>query len=790
MKTNFMPRVSEVKKPESFSSVLFPTLVEARKQFPAQMTFKTGIQDFKNVPMLRLEHSPREFSAEVNGFYDITSTPNAVFSIKCDPQGTEVSRLHLMIRPGVLMGITWKFPRNLSGTETRCVERRAAEQVEDLNSTYELWEITFPQPVHDPFVFQLALLMLPSSSQSLNSDAAASEQTAEQTAEQAAEQAMEQETAGQLNRELAADYLRKNSQERGIWWRKHFPNGLNLPLIDVTDAVKCTGSVMLQNDVTDEVLVETQEMIPSILSREETSGILFKTASEDCGLYRYTPHAISNTPRPQLKLQWRNQSIGVQKAWIWKEFCQSQFFTNGTILHSATFKIENIDAQQLELSIRSPYKPPVEILGIIVNGFQVPFETLVKSETVTADSKAAGSQTAGSADSKETPSSAEHKPSEISVQSGSPLPKTSRSDSGIPTKGIRAVASSAPGEDFRLVIPFPVWQRENEVIVQWLERKPAWSIFTTLEPPEISTNLLVLQKSWQAWIPENFVPFGEDEDFRKEEPEDGFSGEGTAETGAESEKGSGSENVRNDSLLVRLFGPFRLGKNIFSRPENLTLSEIESPIPLDSRSLEKLSSFGLDEKSGGQSSRLAILSQERNTHSVVGWNSFTQSKGKPIFVIYGNILEASRWFLLLLVGFLASWVLVPYRLVRVWICGLAGAFCMLVPLAWTPFFSGIFLGMGTSFINSSLRRHIRYVSENRKPVISVKAPSESAHSSKAVKSPSESARSQGAGKSRSDHAQASKTTETLEGSSIILTVEPQPELKSTAGSTRKKEEKS
>ncbi|MBQ6108886.1 MAG: hypothetical protein IJK97_11810, partial [Thermoguttaceae bacterium] len=590
------------------------------------------------------------------------------------------------------------------------------------------------------------------------------------------EQTTDPKTTGPLNRDLIADYSNKSPQERGIWWRKYFPNGLNLPLIDVTDAEKCTGSVTLQNDVTDEVLVETQEMIPSILSQKETSGILFKTASEDCELYRYTPHAISNTPRPQLKLQWRDQTIGVQKAWIWKEFCQSQFFTNGTILRSVSFKIENIDAQQLELSIRSPYKTPVEFLGIIVNGFQVPFETLEKPASDVA-------QDGDTADSVESIKSSED-PAKGNVSA----PEIASQDPEVPTKGIRAVASSAAGEEFRLVIPFPVWQRENEVIVQWLERQPSWRVFTTLNPPEISTNLLVLQRTWEAWIPESFVPFGEDEFFWKNDSKDDFSQDETAGADKAPETASQKGEFQNDSLLVRLFGPFRLGKNIFSRPENLTLTEIESPIQLDSRSLEKLTSFGLDDELGSHSPSLAILSRERVPHSVVGWNAYTQSKKRPIFVIYGNMMEASRWFLLLFVGFLASWVLVPYRILRVWLCGLAGVFCMLVPMVWTPFFSGIFLGLGVSFINSSLRRHIRYVSENQKPVISVKYSPSSAESSKSSKSSNSLSSSKSSNSSK--FSKASKTTETLEESSIILTVEPSPVLGSSAGSTRKKEEKS
>ncbi|MBQ9454355.1 MAG: hypothetical protein IJU53_01645 [Thermoguttaceae bacterium] len=735
MKPIIVPRSSEPKKQESFSSVLFPTLADARKQFPEQMSFKTGVQDFKNVPMLRLEHSAREFSAEVNGFYDITSTPNAVFSIKCDPQGTEVSRLHLMIRPGILTGINWKFPRNLGGTETRCIERSAPEEVEDLNTTYELWEITFPQPVHDPFVFQLALLVLPSSSHPLNNEKMVS-----------TEPTMEPKTNGPLNQGLMADFSGKSSAEREVWWRNFFPNGLNLPLIDVTDAVNCTGSITLQNDVTDAVLVETQEMIPSILSQKETSGILFKTASEDCGMYRYSPHAISNTPRPQLKLQWRNQNIGVQKAWVWKEFCQSQFFTNGTILRSVSFKIENIDAQQLELSILSPYKTPVEFLGIFVNDAQIPFETLVKPDSKVPEGKARE-------DTEDALSSLESK-----------------------SKGIRAVASSVKDGEFHLVIPFPVWQRENEVIVQWLEHQPAWSVFATLNPPQISTNLLVLQKSWETWIPENFVPFGKNDVSWKIDSKDIASDEETTGAKVDTPNVSQKRDFQKDSLLVRLFGPFRLGKNIFSRPENLTLTEIESPIPLDPRSLEKLSSFGPEEKSGGHSSNLAILSRERVSHTVVGWNAFTQSTERPIFVIYGNIVEALRWFLLLFVGFLASRVLAPYRLLRVWLCCLSGIFCMLVPMAWTPIFSGIFLGFGVSFINSSLRRHFRYVSGNMKPVISVKSPPAPTPASKSSKS--------------LNYSFATKTTEVLEESAIFLIEGTGSGLDPSTGNSREKEEKS
>lgn len=683
--TNSQMRIPQTENANSDESFIgFPTMREARKQFPPQMTFLTGIQDFKNVPMLRLEYAAKTFTAEVRGFYDITSNPNAIYRISCTPQDSEVERLRIVIRPGVLLGTTWKFPRSLSGSSAVCVERRKAERLEETNSSFELWEITFPQPIREPFEFEVVLLTAQTLTNSVSSaDGRQNEAEKNRLAE---------------GTQMPGDYAQLTPNAQLEWWRNHFPNGLNLPLLDVPDASECRGTITLQNDVTDCVLVETQEMIPAIISFDEIVSFFPKNASEDCCCFRFKPHSISNSPAPFLKLRWRPQNLSIPNAWIWQESCQSQFFANGRILHSAAFKIENIDSRQIRLAIANPSGEKMDFLGVIVNGQRISVESVLQPF-------------AG-------------KKNGVSEKSTTHFEK--KFDSGFS-------AFSTP-QNYQLRIPFPVWQRQNEIIVQWMETTPKWQISATLAPPKITADLRVLQSSWKAWIPENFVPirqFSVDENWKRETknvPQDsGNSVKERAETEIAGDSGlrkvpSGKLKIVKDSPFLRLFGTLRLGKNVFSRPENLVPSEIESPIELDSNSIRRMS-FGLFEEESERKplSHIVIFSQDQAPHSIVGWNCCFQEENQPIFVIYGNVLEAVRWFLLLFTCFLMSWLFAPWRFFRIALCGAAASCCMVVPLVWTPVFSGIFLGVAASFIDSSIRRHLRYASENCKPIILVQA---------------------------------------------------------------------
>ncbi|MDO4630444.1 MAG: hypothetical protein Q4C70_14795, partial [Planctomycetia bacterium] len=654
-------------------------LAEVRKSFPENMTFLTGIQDFKNVPMLRLEHATKTFTAEIHGFYDITPSPNSLFRIKCDPQGTELERMRVMIRPGALLGSTWKFPRHLSGIEPVCLERQPLEQAEDVNASFELWELRFPQPQREPFEFELVLM----TTESVTQDARVENGDD-------FNDFWHHSPTGQTVLEESAFV----SDAQYSWWREHFPHGFRLPLLDVIDAQKCTGTITLRNDVTDSILAETQEMIPVLLPIEDSLEFKPENA-EDCCRYSYEPHTVSNSPGPRLTLIWRERKASVKQAWIWELGCQSQFFTNGKVLHSARFNIENIDAYQLTFTLENPKKRKVDFLGILVNGQRIPAELVILPPEETENMENSAGNNA--------------------------LWNHSASSS------VRGTKKDIIQHKYRLRIPFPLWRRQSEMVIQWLETVPSWYLCASLSPPEISVDLPVLQKNWDAWIPESYVPLKRFSVF--ECPPRSTLTCANHET-AESENplnnvnhvesGNLGSRFPKDTIFLRLFGTLRLGKSIFSRPESLTPGEIDSPITLDAQTIRELSTEKFFRELG-----TTFWAREQIPYTLVGWNECAQDGKCPIFVIYGNILESVRWFLLLFVCFLASWILAGHRIIRVLVCGISGALSMLVPIVWTPVFSGIFLGVAASYLGSSVRHHLRHAAEVGVPVIQVKKDSSS-----------------------------------------------------------------
>lgn len=271
------------------------------------------------------------------------------------------------------------------------------------------------------------------------------------------------------------------------------------------------------------------------------------------------------------------------------------------------------------------------------------------------------------------------------------------------------------------------------MVIQWLETVPAWRLCASLTPPKISVDLPVLQKDWDAWIPESYVSLKRFSVFECP-PRNTLTcvnnvtseGKNPAENvnHGENENHTETDNVGSrfpgDTIFLRLFGTMRLGKSIFARPESLTPGEIDSPITLDVQAIRELSTENFFRDSG-----TSFLAREQMPYSLVGWNECAQEGNYPIFVIYGNILESVRWFLLLFVCFLASWLLAGHRIIRVLVCGTSGTLCMVVPMVWTPVFSGIFLGVAASYLGSSVRHHLRHAAEVGVPVIQVKKDSSS-----------------------------------------------------------------
>ncbi len=270
-----------------------------------------------------------------------------------------------------------------------------------------------------------------------------------------------------------------------------------------------------------------------------------------------------------------------------------------------------------------------------------------------------------------------------------------------------------------------------------MENTPPLLIGSHLKPPQISTDLLVLETSWEAWIPENYVPlhqFSINGSWQRAESAEEKASSNrfglllskkTPKINKDSEKNKKTGAtydlpIVRDTLLLRLFGSMRLGKNIFSRPEQLLPRNIESPIELDSRAIRNLSRCPWeDPQSPNPLSHIVIFHLSASSYTNVGWNLCTQNDARPIFIVYGNVLEASRWLILLVTCILSIWFLSPYRLFRVGLCGSAAVSCMLVPLVWTPICSGVFLGAGCSFIYSSIRRHLQYNASKLKPFIIV-----------------------------------------------------------------------
>ncbi len=679
--TNPFPKPS----PESDKKISFagyPTLQAAQKHCPDHLEFLIGIQDFKNTPMIYLENSTKTFSAKISGHYDISYDPEAVYRISCNPQGAELTRMKILIRPGILLGVNWKFPPALRGSRAVCLEQAPIRNADEMASSFELWEITFPQAQREPFEFEMILLTI--------------QMLTESPVNLLMENGSNSEYFNLFNgkNSLWEDYLPLNSKEQREWWKKHFPNGFLLPLIDLPEARECSGSILVENDVKDMIQIETQEMIPVLLPLRDFNEISGSGKLKDICLYRFNPHSISSTPEPFLKLHWRNSSLPLPQAWIWKNSCQSQFFPNGKILHSAELLVENVDASDFCIQIHQNGRQNLEVLNILVNGLRVPFEKIQISDL---------------------------------------------SENGASIRQLR--------------IPFPTRERKNEIIVQWMERKSPLHIFASLLPPKISTNLDVLQRDWKIWIPENFVVLTSSREKtnsffqiseKSAEGKKAFTPvNGISYLSSDSERtNAGYDSLKNpalntlfkekngsspqfapkiekDTIFLRLFGTLRLGKSIFSQPEILNPEDIDLPIPLDSKWIRQLSTVNTEQAKRDSifSQYTEILSPERMPYSVVGWNFCSPKDIQPVLIVYGNILESARWFLLILTCVLTSWLLAPHRPLRIFLCGTSAVLCMLVPFVWTPIFSGIFLGIIAAFLGSSVYRHQKYVSENAKPVI-------------------------------------------------------------------------
>ncbi|MDO4575352.1 MAG: hypothetical protein Q4D98_09085 [Planctomycetia bacterium] len=319
-------------KPETTFSA---TLNRARALFPANVSFLVASQDFRDLPMLQVERRPRAFQAVVEGFYDLTVSPRAVFKIRCNPQGSMVDRVRVQIRPATLAGTSWKFPKNLLGSEAKCLERKSFSEGDHPNDTSELWEISLRNPRQEPFEFELVLL--------------------------SEEMLIPKRQAGNEKKNPSSG----NPVRIREWWTSHFPEGLGLPLVNLPDAQTGTGTVTCRRDVADDISIETHEMTP-VLSVPSPGENLVST--DGCWTYRYAPLSLSNTMAPYWKLCWRATGGEAMSSWIWNQEVQTQFFPGGASLHVVTLNVENLGHDALTVTLPGLTPDEISLFGVIVNG--------------------------------------------------------------------------------------------------------------------------------------------------------------------------------------------------------------------------------------------------------------------------------------------------------------------------------------------------------------------------------------------------------------------------------------
>lgn len=671
---------------------VFEMLNRAREHFPEHTVFLTGIQDFRTAPMLHLERLPQQFTVKVHGFYDIAFDSSAIFRISCDPKGAEIDRIQVMIRPGTLLGTSWKFPRHLHGSEAECIQRHSINDPQDLNASFELWEIRFPHPQREKFDFEVALLTT-SAFETGDPVRNGEEETNEKIYLRASESAL-------LN-----SYVSMTQDEQRAWWRTHFPDGLDLPLIDVLNASECSGLVTLKNDITDRIHVETREMAPTLLSVAELSGILGENALEDCVQFRFDPHAISNSPAPILKLNWKNQNVSLPSAWIWENVCRTHCFGNGKRGHLLTFRIENVDQDQMMLRIH-PDQPgrTMELWAVWVDGQRLPLDSVLLSSGSAGETGTVqvGERSAGA--SEEDP--------------GEKAGEKARGKAGENTEtafmqkkdlGTDFICAEVGGTVLR--IPFPRWKREIQVSVQWLEATEKPGIFQRLDPPKFSTDLPLLQRVWQVRFPENFVPLY------------GLSLDRSWMAHPSFPEQEGRDGKLRDTLLVRLLGDFRIGQSFLTSRTGVFRSDGSTGDLAMEEEYAPEGTIRTNGKNEDEILKFSSLEYVGETDLLTDENCCLLKEFRPVWILHGNFLEACRGFFLILVCLVTVRFFASRRFLRICLCGVFAALTMIVPLVWTPVVSGIFLGILASFAVSSMRRHLDHVAKHGKPVIEVQAAS-------------------------------------------------------------------
>ncbi|MDO4568961.1 MAG: hypothetical protein Q4D38_01090 [Planctomycetia bacterium] len=630
------------------------TLAALRRQFPERRVFLATKQDFKNAPMLFLERKQKTYTARIEGFYDLSRTPHAIFRIVCDPKGGEIDRLRVLIRPGTLFGVTWNFPRELSGSSAICIERKsygASHQVSipveskgaeskdaDLWEA-ELWEVTLRQPQQTPFEIELALAT--------------------------------EKKQGTKIEEGTKNVSPWTQEELAHFLLENFPGGILLPLVDVPEAQSQVGLVTLQSDVSRSVFIDTHEMEPVLVDPTIEVARARNSGTSDVQTFRYNPRHISNSMAPFVRIRLQGALASERRAWIWKQACQTQFFADGRTLHIAAFRLENVGEDSFRVEICASLGEKITLLGAIVNGQRVVNPT-IETENL-ADGNVA----------------------------------------------------------LRVKLPLPVWRRQSEVVLQWVEEGTPLRVYSQLCPPNIKTDWLVLQTRWQAWAPENYIPLHHGcfcEESRSSEegremisayyrPLDGRVDESQEELD-ENRVSVVQESIftARDSVLLRIFGKFRFGRNMFFHSSRSLPANGLAFVQTDaSRSSPLLLSGG----DGDNLALAAIFYDTLEPKRLAGWNLCTQNELVPLRVIQANALEATRWFFLLLTFVVTARWFQSFRPIRVGICGLSATACLLAPLVWSPIFSGIFLGLLLSFALHSIIRHREFIQQNVSTIIRI-----------------------------------------------------------------------
>lgn len=572
------------------------TLTRARELFPEKLKFLVATQDFKDIPMIQLERRPKALTASVEGFYDLTSSPHAIYRIQCDPQGSLIDTVRVQIRPGSLLGVTWNFPKNLLGSEAKSLGKKIYNEGGDIQDSSELWEIKLRNPQQEPFEIELVLL----TDQSL----------------------IPQHFSNGKDEELTSP---TDQVQIRTWWTTRFPEGVKLPLVHLPQAQQCTGQVSIQRDIADDLFVQSEEMVP-ILSPASSEENTHHASTEGVWTYRYSPASLTNTISPSLRLQWKNVKE-TRQAWIWQEEYQTQCFPGGVALHVATLRIENLGENFLTVSLPEVNTEEISLFGVIVNGQRI-------------------------------------------------LNATHRTQT----------QESNQEKERSLQISLPVWQRNHEVIIQWVSKILPLGVCSVLEPPRLKTNFLVLQSSWKVWIPDNYIPLNPTLSNRKQEGK--------------------------DTVLLRIFGKFRLGKSIFNRTYDGNMAEIPSPVEEDEESGRTL-------ESGEPLSLVAISRDVEGKQEMVGWSCYPQADSKSLWIVNGNAMEATRWFGILLAFWISFFWLSSWRPLRVGLCGISAVLALLVPLSLSPIFSGFFLGLLLTFGWHSVVRYQKRQQENTRKRIHI-----------------------------------------------------------------------